>query len=148
MRTKAFLGAYDENPFRFEHFNLNRYNLIVNSARVPTNPYRPNFEKGKEGAMRMYLDTDRHSGKYRTNCAHSISYFGFTTDRFISPLDLCPDLCNSQHRHAGREGVLEAELGWAKALEVPITVVVLMKFDQVVTVDPLLEGGETHEQLY
>ena len=146
--TKAYIGDYGSNPFALKHFDLNRINLVANSTRVPSNPYTPDFNPLHTLATREYASLDKNTGKFKTNLAHSLSYFGFCSDTFIMVFDMTPDQCNSLHRHAGKEGVLELELGWGTGLTEPVTVLTLLKYDQVLTVDPLLEGGSVHEQLY
>lgn len=148
VKTKAYIGDYGLNPFVFEHFDCNRINLVANSSRIPSLPYTPDFSPDRTMATREFNALDKNTGKYRNNLAHAISYIGFVTDHTIFAWDLTPDQCNSYHRHAGKEGVLELEMGWAKGLTEPITILALLKYDQVVTVDPLVEGGDVHEQLY
>lgn len=134
VSTKAYLGAIDENPFQFQHFNLNRINLVVNNNRVPQEPLTPDFENklfnrslhhlfrntGKIGLGRgLWMEKQRFSGGY--------TFF---------PFDLTPDLCNGLHTHAGNDGFLELEMEWAESLADGITVLVHVTYDQIVTISP------------
>ena len=132
--TVAYMGDYKHNPFHFAHFNLNSINIKVNGLRIPQEPLKPDFEnKVIEKSLNHFF---MNTGKFRAqggNCIHADNY---ARGASLFAWDLRCDQCNGFHRHAGRDGTLELEMGWAKNLEVPITVIVYSARDQVVMIDP------------
>lgn len=137
--TTAAKGKYNQNPFNFEHFGLNRIALKVNAIRVPQEPLEPNFDKGHY--MREYVHTLANCGKWRSEVSNSITPLNFASGVTLFAFDLTPDACAGYHVHAGKEGAVELELGWVKELEKQITVYVFSVKDQIVTIDPTTGGA-------
>ena len=132
--TDAYVGNYKKNTFNFEHFKINSVNLKVNGLRVPQEPLKPDFENRvvERSLNHFFMNT----GRFRSiggNCIHANNYSKGAT---FFAWDLRPDQCNGFHRHAGKDGSLELEMGWATNLEEPITVLVYSGRDQEIAIDP------------
>ena len=139
--TEAAVGDYHHNPFDFQHFGLNRIALKVNAIRVPQEPLQPDFEN--KHYMREYVHMLSNTGKWRTEVGNSITPENFARGCTLMCFDLTPDACSSYHTHAGKEGVVELELGWSKNLDEQITVFIFTCKDQIITLDPNNMGAPT-----
>lgn len=137
--TTAAKGHYQLNPFDFKHFDLSKIALKVNGIRVPQEPLEVDFDKSH--IMRAYVHTQANCGRWRTEVSNSITPANFVGGVTLFAFDLTPDGCNGQHIHAGKEGPVHLELTWAKELKQQITVFVYTVKDQVVTLDPSVNGG-------
>ncbi len=49
--SEAFIGAYDKNPFNFQHFNVNFLCFMINGVCVPSRALTPEYDKG------LYLES-------------------------------------------------------------------------------------------
>ena len=136
--TNSFVGDYHANPFDFQSFGLNKIALKVNAVRVPQEPMQPDFDK--KHIMREYVHLLKNTGKWRTDSGNSIAPYNFERGITLFPFDLTPDMCASYHTHAGKEGVVEVELGWKEPLKEQVTVVIFTCKDQIVTIDPTAGG--------
>ena len=132
--TDAYVGNYKKNPFNFEHFNLNSINIKVNGLRVPQEPLKPDFANKVVGRSLNHLFMN--TGKFRSQAGSCIHIDNFVKGATLFAWDLRPDQCNGYHRHTGRDGALELEMGWSSNLDKPITVLVYSIRDQVVSIDP------------
>lgn len=132
--TEAYVGSYKKNPFNFEHFKLNSINIKVNGLRVPQEPLRPDFTN--KVVARSLNHLFMNTGKFRSLGGSCIHVDNFVKGATLFAWDLRPDQCNGFHRHAGRDGALELEMGWSANLSKPITVLVYSARDQVVSLDP------------
>lgn len=56
VRSSSYSGNMLENPFRFQHFDLNYLELAVNGRSVPTVPFQPKFTVDPEDSAN-YLPT-------------------------------------------------------------------------------------------
>lgn len=137
--TSACSGNYQQNPFDFQHFNLNRIALKVNAIRVPQEPLEPDFDK--KHYMREYIHTLANTGRWRSEVGNSITPVNFARGVTLFAFDLTPDACSGYHIHAGKVGTVDLELGWAKELEEQITVFIFTAKDQIVTLDPANKGA-------
>lgn len=135
VSTKAYLGATSEHPFHFQHFNLNRINLVINNNRVPQDPLSPDFENNLCNRSLHHLF--QNTGKCGPQRGLWINQARFVGGYAFFPFDLTPDLCNGLHTHAGKDGFLELEMEWAKPLTDGITVLMHVTYDQIVSISPL-----------
>ena len=98
------------NPFNFQHFNLNRFNLIKNGQCVFPKPFQPDFETDN------YMDLFRHmydsTGYGISNHSCGISKEAFKGGRCFLTVDLTPDRCNGYHLHPDESGKIDVELGF------------------------------------
>ena len=147
VRTSAKTGAYSENPFNFEHFNLSRINLKLNGMRVPQEPLTPDFDN--KLYAREFNHVFMNTGKFRTNTANCITYEAFGGGSTLFPFDLTPDQCNGLHLHAGRNGTLELELEWSEPIPADtegITVIAYLSNNQTLVLGGKKKLGEYGEE--
>ena len=60
VKTQAFSGDYDLNPFNFVHSNVNWIELSVDSQSVPGQPLKPNFETGDYMSSFLSIESGIH----------------------------------------------------------------------------------------
>ena len=128
--TSAAEGEYAQNPFNFQHFDLNRISLRQNGRQIPADDYTPDFENGLY--MREYLSMFMHTGAYGNDRSNFITSKAFKDGSTLFAYDLTPDLCNSAHIHESMPGELTLELHWKNQLANPITVIALCVFDSMI----------------
>ena len=121
------------NPFNFEHFNLNRFNITRNGQNVFPKAIETNFKNGD------VLDLYRHMYD-SLGVKHGNHSFGTTIEEFkrgktFMVADLNPDQCNLYHTHADVYGNLDLELSFAKNLEVPIYIFAYMNYNSGIKID-------------
>ena len=135
VATEAHNGSYGTDPFKFQHFNLDRIYLRVNGIRHPQDPLTPNFANHEYSRELLHLY--QNTGKFRVNGGNSITEADFISRSFLVPFDLTPDQCNNAHAHASKTGGMELELSFSSALAAGITVVVLSVSNQVMQLNGL-----------
>jgi hypothetical protein len=134
--SRGFDGTYKNNPFYFQHFNLNRIALRINGRSVPSDSLTPDFTK--KLFSREYQHMFMNTGSYRLDRGNCISIKQFEDGLTIFPFDLTPDHCNGYHLHKGTSGNVDLELSWSQALAKPVMLMVYAAFDQAII---LTESG-------
>ena len=92
VKSSAFIGALDKNPYNLEHFNLNKIGFYCNGYCLPSgSPQTPNFKKKLyvESYNMLFESFGQHMSN---NCseisyydfAHGYSIFAYDTDRYTS----------------------------------------------------------------
>ena len=93
------------NPFYFQHFDLNYFNLIKNGQCVFPKAFQPDFDDDN------YMDLYRHmydsTGFGISNSSCDISPAVFKGGRCFLTANLTPDRCNSFHIHPDEKGKLD-----------------------------------------
>ena len=133
IKSTAFNGHYKQSPWNFEHFDLSKLNLKVNSRSIPAEPYTPNFEKGL--VAREYQDLFLNLGLFKSNHTNAITKKAFMNGSTLFVFDFSPDLCNANHIHLSNSGTLDLEIEFTSALTESIHVLVYSTFDQVIELD-------------
>jgi hypothetical protein len=129
VRTDGCEGAFNRNPFNFEHFDLGRLLLRVNGRAVPSEPYTPEFRAVPPLIARELASVFINSGCWRQNRGNCINYKNFHSGYTLFPFDLNPDTCNGAHLHEGQTGDIQLDLSWRTELENPITVLAYLAYD-------------------
>ena len=133
VKSKAFNGSYDSNPFLFQPFGVSYIGFLVNGTPYPSRVLQPDFESGKcVREYRHFLDNVGISHENESNC---IGLDRYKTNCTFFAYDLSGDLCNGFHKHATDSGFIDIELHFKTALTENITVVIYGTYDQVVEID-------------
>ena len=118
IHNQALMHDSKFNPFDFQHFDLNYFNLIKNGQCVFPKAFQPDFDDDN------YMDLYRHmydsTGFGISNSSCVISPTVFKRGRCFLTADLTPDLCNSFHIHPDKKGKLDLELGFKTPKTHPI----------------------------
>ena len=137
VKTNAFAGDFDENPFYFGNNNLTAINLRVNGKSVPSVPLRPEWDTNL--FIKTYWHTLENAGIKKMNDYSLITPLTFKDGHTLFCFDLTPDNCNMKHLHAPKGGQIDLELEWEPPGTDNITVLVQGTYNQ------LLENDETHK---
>ena len=106
----AFSHDPKMNPFNFQTFKLNRFNVIKNGQNVFPKAFTPDFDNDD------YMDLFRHMydsvGFGISNHSCAITPTTFKGGRCFLVVDFTPDRCNSFHLHPDEKGKIDVELGF------------------------------------
>lgn len=129
VKVRAFNGHYADDPFHFDHFNVNYVSLLCDGQPIPyRDSYQPDFENGlyaKEYMMSIIHNTQH----YNTNMNNGITMDDFANKGLaLFTFNLAPDfdMFNTQ---APRDGNLRLDLKFAKPIPDAINVIVYGIFD-------------------
>ena len=133
IHNDAMTHDRTKNPFNFQHFDLNRFNLIKNGQCVFPKPFQPDFDTGD------YADLYRHmydsTGFGISNFSCGISMEAFKGGRCFLTADLTPDRCNGFHLHPDESGKLDLELGFKSSKPHPIYLMAYSIFNSGIKIE-------------
>jgi hypothetical protein len=133
LKSDAFNGAIDLNPFNFQHFGLNFINIVTDSY-IRCEPYRPDFERGLYVSCynSLFMSTGIHHGDTGNDISRSEYPYGYC----LFPFDLTPDLsAHERHWKIQRTGNLGIELRFSQPLNTTVTVIIFAEFDNLIEID-------------
>ena len=130
--NKAFVGDSLENPFNFQHFNLNSINLKCTGA---LSPYKE--------AIKFDINNNEYISGFRTltlgvdksELGNNISRTDYKNGYTLFAYDFTPDLCSSEHFNIQRTGNLNLVIGFEKKLPEAVTLIAYFEFDDVIYID-------------
>ena len=130
--NKAYNGDWENNPFNFQHFNVNHVALYRDGESIPGRPYTPDFSKNLYA--REYMSLLSSLELYNRNEDNDIEWSDYDAGYTLFGFNLTPDMTMAGHAQPYREGNLRLELKFAKALPDAINVIVMAVFDGVVEI--------------
>ena len=130
VRSEAFNGHGQYDPYNFRHFDLKSAKLIINS--IPT-PYPNAFEPSWEdcGYMKEYY-TLNSIGSESNLCG--ITPFAYANGRFFLVWNLCPDKNLDGAAEIIKSGTVTLELSFGKPLPYAIHVIFYGVFDNTIEI--------------
>ena len=123
----AFNGSYTENPFNFDHFDVNHLALYRAGESIPFRPFKPDFDNGL--VMREYMSLFQSLGMYNTPDDFDVSLNEFKNGYSIFGFNLTPDLSIGGHAQVSRDDYVRIEAQFKQALTKTINVIVMGVFD-------------------
>lgn len=133
VNSKAFNSKCNGNPFFFQNFGINSFNLKRNGSPIVPTPFQPDWASGNY--MREYRWFLDNCGIAHENDGNDISFKEFGTNSTFWCFDLTPDLCNSFHLHETKQGNLDVNIGFKSALEGAIHMIVYASFNSAIAID-------------
>jgi hypothetical protein len=130
---KAYNGSYGMNPYRFQHFNTNKFYIKIDNRIFPLEGYAPDFENGLY--MREFDALYSTLGVQKDNDGNMVTYQNFKDGCFFLPFDLSPDGCNGFHMHVPIKGVVSLEMGFSKETTETVTILAYAAYDTEMRVD-------------
>ena len=128
VRSEAFNGSYEFNPFRFEHAGLNFLALYHQGRQIPSKGLRPDFEGDQytRAYMSLYTGTNVGWDDFSTGITLEDYKDGYTF--------FCFDLTPSMAQAVGaseitKPGPLRVEAQFTRGLPYPFNVLVYAEFD-------------------
>lgn len=133
VESRSFDGDGRKNPFNFQHFDINNFNLRINGVPVVPTPFQPDFASGDcVREYRWFLD---NCGISHENESNFISLEEFKNGSTFFAFDLTPDLCNSFHQHKTRSGSMDLNVGFKNPTAQSIQMIVFGSYNQALLID-------------
>lgn len=129
----GFNGSITANPFLFNNCGVNNFNLKINGVPIVPTPFQPNFSDGDY--VREYRWFYDNCGICHDNESNGITLEEFRDNSTFWTFDLTPDLCNSFHLHATKQGHMDLSIGFKDATTKNLHVLCYSSFNSAVTID-------------
>lgn len=133
VRSDAFNGTINKNPYFFQPFKVNYLSLVVNGSPMPTTVFQPNFSTGE--CAREYAHFLDNLGIGNSNESNDVELKHFSSGSCFFPFDFSPDYCNNYHFHNGLSGSVNLELRFSEALAQNVTLIVYATFNEILAID-------------
>lgn len=133
VKSAAFEGAYNKNPFNFNHENLSYTSLLIDGKMIPQKPLVSNFQSGD--TLRNYFMLLESTGHVFNNTGIDIDREDFNAGYTLLAFDLTPDLDETGCYHVVKKGVARLDLKFTDALAEPVNVIVFAEGDSEVKID-------------
>lgn len=134
VKSKAFNGDTNLNPYNFYHFNQNFLSLYMDSVQIPSKPLTPNYAKNQY--TRSYHTLFSGSGIHFSDHGNCISLEDYPNGYCLAAFDLTPDLSSHEpHWNIIRSGSLRLEIRFEKPLPETITAIIFSEFDNIIEID-------------
>ena len=91
VENDAYNGAYQKNPFNFQHFNLSEIILYRNGLGVPGRPFTPDFSAGTKHYIRSYINTMQTMSYFNTDDTNGLTFEEFGGGYTLYAFDLTAD---------------------------------------------------------
>lgn len=135
VKSQAFNGARELNPFNFQHFNLQRFNICVNGTQIPSQPLEFDFKNSKK-SMRGYNTLFTGTGYHYHDRGHQITKEMFDNGFFMLAFDLTADHhYDGEHNSPLKQGSIRIEGNFLDDLKESITCLVYLEYDSNISID-------------
>ena len=133
VTTDAANGAINANPFKFEHFNLNHFQMYINGDPLLTEAFQPDFTNLKFfREYRWFMD---NLGWAHDKESNGVTMEEFKTNTFFLPFDLSPDLSNGATLSQLKEGSLDVLVSFSENLAQNVQMIVFATFNELLLID-------------
>ncbi|KAK3755681.1 hypothetical protein QZH41_008930 [Actinostola sp. cb2023] len=133
VKSTAFNGTYNENPFNFKLYGLKDLRLVVNGTERPINRIEFKSHDGVEGYEMMFSS----SGNMHRGFSNGIKRKDYANGNALLCLNLTPDGKDAKnYTYKKNEGTLDLFLNFKEPLTENLTVLFLPEFENEVLVDP------------
>lgn len=131
---KGFSGDKGQDPFKFEHFNINHLSLNVDGVMVPSISYQPDYVSNMY--MREYVNLYRFLGQDEGVPQMEISHADYKSKYNLYAFDLSGPLgAESGTLSLLKRGAIRLELKFSSATSKQIKIIVFGQFDNLITID-------------
>ena len=134
VKSESYSGAYDLNPFRFEHFNISSAGFYVNGEPTPRAPFTLDVDNGDylQGLLSLY----RVSGKLMENTDISITRDSYMEGYNLLGFDIDPTT-SPDFRYIGmpKQGHTKLNIRFKSHLEDPVTLILYATFPETMEID-------------
>lgn len=136
VTNAAYTGKRSLNPFNFKHFNMNKFNLVVNGMTVPTEPLTFNFKTTPPLCSRGYRALFKDLNIW-TNAGHQINENFYANGSFLLIFDLTNDQSygTSDCGNLINTGVIRAEADFDENIPESLTCIVYSAYDTTLEID-------------
>ena len=134
VKSEAYSGAFDLNPFRFEHFNVASAGFYVNGEPTPTPAFSLDVDNGDylQGLLSLY----RVSGKLMENTDIGITRESYREGYNLLGFDVDPKT-SADFRYLGmpKNGHTKLNIRFKSHLEDPVTLILYATFPETMEID-------------
>ncbi len=135
VRDVRMAGGYQQNPFHYEHFDLNFLALHVNDRLTPGKPYTPDFEHHKY--IRSYDSPFDALGVKYSDRTLAIKRRDYPNGYTLWGFDLTLDHSSGNSIAARQVGSIRMELKFRVATPSPVNVILYGDFDASIEFDQI-----------
>ena len=133
VTTDAANGTINANPFKFEHFKLNHFQMYINGDPLLTEAFQPDFANSKFfREFRWFMD---NLGWAHDKESNGVTMEEFKTNTFFLPFDLSPDLSNGATLSQLKEGSLDVLVSFNENLAQNVQMIVFATFNELLLID-------------
>ena len=133
VTTDAANGTINANPFKFEHFKLNHFQMYINGDPLLTEAFQPDFANSKFfREYRWFMD---NLGWAHDKESNGVTMDEFKTNTFFLPFDLSPDLSNGATLSQLKEGSLDVLVSFSENLAQNVQMIVFATFNELLLID-------------
>lgn len=127
VRNDAYNGAYNQNPFNFENFNVNSVKLVDSSDTATFQELTPNYADKKVASV--YNSLFKALGIYNKSESFDMTVDEYIDGYTIYAFNLTPDMHASGHQQISRNATIRLDLGFSAATASAISVIAMGVFD-------------------
>lgn len=134
VSNKAFNGSKKENPFNFQHFNLNYLAMSVDGVQIPSRAIQPNYPNRYVDAYHTLFSG---TGIHFANDGNNITREAYPDGYCLYAFDLTSDLsanCNT-HWNLVKTGTIRLELRFESILQQSVNCIVYAEYDNILEID-------------
>ncbi|XP_063819166.1 uncharacterized protein F54H12.2-like [Pseudophryne corroboree] len=131
--NEAFSGAYDRNPLRFEHKNVNFASLYLDGTPHPAKLFQPDFEHGN--AVHEYMSLIQITNKQKSDSGILIDRVEYLNGYTLFAFDLSPEQECAEHLSLIGTGNLHAEFRFAEVIDRTVNVIIYAIFDNIIEIN-------------
>jgi hypothetical protein len=133
VKTSAASGNSSQNPFNFEHFNLNFLASYVDGTQFPLREFRPDFELGKY--LREYYHTLTASNcSFNNDAGLAITREDYPNGYSLFAVEFAPHSSSDETFEIQKRGSLRVELQFKEALKQPTTLFMYMEYESMIEI--------------
>ena len=130
VKSSAYMGAYGENPYFFDHHNLSFIAYYVEGRSTPHAPLTPNFKNKNYVPAYMTLFSDT----YHADGGNFISRDNYAKGYALYKFETCQNHCKEYAKDV-RRGHSRLELKFSEPLAEPVTMIILARFPGQLEID-------------
>ena len=136
VKHTAYNGAVKENPFNFQHFDIERIKLYVAGHPIP---YRDDLNFDFQGNQYVRGFNTMYKGLYRSlyDTGNDITYDDYKGGYTLFAFNTTPDLCDSEHSSLPTTGELQLDVKFKNPTPSNITAIFYLEFDNVIQINNL-----------
>ena len=135
VSNAAYTGQYHENPYQFNHENLNKIVFNIDGQQYPSSAYEPDFSNVKNyNFLREYLSVARDLNLDQS-VGVPIRYGDYSKGFALYGFDLMPFAACTELAAENRTGTAALHIGFAKPTDKVLTVIIYAEEDAVVKVN-------------
>jgi hypothetical protein len=132
--SEAFAGSKTKNCFNFQHFDLERLLVSINSEPVFGMPLEMDYENNDY--VMAYNSIHMSNGTFKKNISNFITYFAFKNGYCIYNISLTPHVISANGIAYGRikTGTLQLDLKFRTPPKKPIVMILKFIFNNQVSI--------------